>query len=98
MQLHAYLHFRKVIKILAVRWLGTKLVQIQSSKKTTASSGVARSLVLAGHLLYASPLAQHLRTLRVRLRDMSGTNMVLWPVTYPARPGLRTSLTASDES
>ena len=44
-------------------------------------SGVARSLVLAGHLLYASPLAscsQH----------ASGTNMVLWPGTYLTRPSL----------
>ena len=47
---------------------------------------VARSLVLAGHLLYASPLA--LRSC-ARLRDMSGTNMLLWPGTCPARPGLR---------
>ena len=41
MQLHTYLHFCKVIEILGVRWLGMKLVQIQSSKKITASSGVA---------------------------------------------------------
>ena len=29
----------------------------------------------------------HLRAC-VRLHDMSGTNMVLWPGTCPARPGL----------
>ena len=34
------------------------------------ASGVARSLVLTGHLLYASPLASSLRALRVRLCDM----------------------------
>ena len=50
------------------------------------SSGVARSLVLAGHLLYTSPLASCSRT---RLRDRSGTNMVPWPGTCPARPALR---------
>ena len=81
MQLHAYLHFCKVIEILGVRWLGTKLVQIPSSKKTTASSGVAIGIGRA-------PLRS----------DMSGTNMVLWPVTCLARPGLRMPLTASDES
>ena len=51
-------------------------------------SGVARSLVLAGHSLYASPLALRSRALRARLRDMSRTNTVLWPGTCPARPGL----------
>ena len=50
--------------------------------------GVARSFVLAQHL-YASPLASCLRTLLMRSRDMSGTNMVLWPGTCPARPSLR---------
>ena len=58
-------------------------------------SGVARSLVLAGHLLYASPLASLSRALRARLRDMSGTDMahmVLWAGTCPARPALRTPL------
>ena len=53
------------------------------------ASGVARSLVLAGHLLYASPLASCLHTLLVRSCDMSGTNMVLWPGTCPTRPSLR---------
>ena len=53
-----------------------------------AISGVARSLVLAGHLLYASPLASLSRALRARLRDMIGTDMVLWVATCPARPAL----------
>jgi len=65
-------------------------------------SGVARSLVLAGHLQYAS----HSHMLRVRLRDMSAWNMNLACVWnrvrelvckylraltghVPARPGLR---------
>ena len=36
-----------------------------------ATSSIARSLVLAEHLLYASRLC----ALRVSLRDMSGTNL-----------------------
>ena len=52
-------------------------------------SGVARSLVLAGDLLYARPLASRSRAIRARLRAMSGTNMVLWAGTCPARPALR---------
>ena len=52
-------------------------------------SGIARSLVLDGHLLYASPLASHSRMLRARMHDMSETNEVLWPGMCPARPGLR---------
>ena len=51
-------------------------------------SGVARSLELAGHLLYASPLASLSRVLHMRSRDMSGTNVVLWPGTCPDRPDL----------
>ena len=47
-------------------------------RKLAHPSGVARSFVLAWHLL----------ALRVRLRDMSGTNIVLWPDMCPARPGL----------
>ena len=56
-----------------------------------AISGVARSLVLAGHLLYASPLASYSRALSVRARDMSGTNMVVLTGHVPgqARPSLR---------
>ena len=57
--------------------------------KSMGGSGVARSLVLAGHLLYASLLASLSRALRARLRDMSGTDMVLWAGTCPARPALR---------
>ena len=59
----------------------------------TSTSGVARSFVLAGHLLYVShqPLGR-LTTLtcapHVRSHDMSGTNMVLWQGTCPVRPGL----------
>ena len=49
------------------------------------SSSIARSLVLAGHLLYPSRLHKALCS---RSRDMSGTNMMLWPGTCPARPGL----------
>ena len=49
------------------------------------SSSIARSLVLAGHLLYPSRLHKALCS---RSRDMSGTNMVLWPDTCPARPSL----------
>ena len=52
-------------------------------------SGIARSLVLAGHLLYASPLSLFLCALRVRSHDMSRTNMMLWPGTCPAKPSLR---------
>ena len=52
------------------------------------ASCVARSLVLTGHLLYASPLASCSCALRARLRDMTGTNMVLWLGTCLARPGL----------
>ena len=52
-------------------------------------SGVARSLLLAGHLLYASSRESNNTSARARSRDMSGTNMVLWPGTCPARPGLR---------
>ena len=52
-------------------------------------SGVARLLVLAGHLLYASLLAPRSCALRARLCDMSGTNMALWPGTCPPRPALR---------
>ena len=48
-------------------------------------SSVTRSLVLAGHLLYSSRSHEALRS---RSRDMSGANMVLWPGTCPARPGL----------
>ena len=48
---------------------------------STPISVLVRSLVLAGHLLYASPLASLSRALRVRLRDMSGTDMVLRYVT-----------------
>ena len=48
--------------------------------------GVARSLVLTGYLLYASPLALHSRMLHARLHDMNGTNMMLWLGTCPARP------------
>ena len=60
-----------------------------SHSHSPASSGVARSLVLGGHLLYASPLASRSCVLRARLCDMSGTNMVLWAGTCPARPALR---------
>ena len=52
----------------------------------SGGSGVARSLVLARHLLYTSPLAW--RVLCARLCDMSRTSMVLWPGTCPARPSL----------
>ena len=48
-------------------------------------SSVARSLVLAGHLLY--PSRSH-KVLRSRSRDMSGTNIVLWLGMCLARPGL----------
>ena len=48
-------------------------------------SDVARSLVLARHLLYTSPLVLHLRT---RLPDMSGTNVILWLGMCSVRPGL----------
>ena len=49
--------------------------------------GVTRSLVLTGHLLYASSLALHLRrVLHARLHDMNGTNMMLWLGMCPARP------------
>ena len=41
------------------------------------TSGIARSLVLAGHLLYASPLASRSCVLHTRSCDLSGTNMVL---------------------
>ena len=54
------------------------------------NSGIARLLVLAGHLLYASLLASRLRVLYARLcGDLSGTNMVLWRGTGPHRPALR---------
>ena len=52
------------------------------------SSGVARLLVLAGHLLYASLLAPRSRALRARLRDMSGTALA-GHVPAQARPSLR---------
>ena len=60
----------------------------EKGPNTPGSSGVARSLALARHLLYASPLALRLNMLRTRLRDMNGTNMVLWPGICPAIPGL----------
>ena len=52
-------------------------------------SGVAKPLVLAGHLLYASPLASCLCALCAILHTMSGTNIVLWLGTCLARPVLR---------
>ena len=52
------------------------------------SSGVARSLVLAGHLLYGSPLALPSHALPARSCDMSGMNMALWLGTCLARPAL----------
>ena len=60
---------------------------VQSHLSPTLSSGVARSLVLAGHLLYASCSC----ALRARSRDMSGTNVVLLARHMPsqARPPLR---------
>ena len=61
----------------------------QRLRISLAASGVARSLVLAGHLLYASPLASRPRALRARLLDMSGTNTVLWAGTCPASSALR---------
>ena len=65
----------------------------QYSKKkgpnTPGSSGVARSLVLAGHLLYASPLASQSHMLRTRLRDMSGADMVPGPAFAMPLPGSR---------
>ena len=60
------------------------------------ASCIARSLVLTGHLLYASPLASHSRVLCVRLRDMRGMNMVLWLATCLARPGLRYATDSSN--
>ena len=50
------------------------------------TSGVARSLVLARHLLYTIPLALRSHMLGARLCDMSGTNMVLWPGTCHPGP------------
>ena len=50
----------------------TQVLRDALRQDITMISGVARSLVLAGHLLYAS----HSRTLCVRSRDISGTNMV----------------------
>ena len=60
-------------------------------------SGVATSLVLAGHLLYASLLASPSCTLRTRLRDMSRMNMMLWLGTCLARPSLRYATDANDD-
>jgi len=55
-------------------------------KYVASVSGVTRSLVLAGHLLYGS----RSHVLRARLRDMSGTNMVLLAGHVPgqAQPAL----------
>ena len=69
------------------------LYTIQKSRYTCKFnvwySGVTRSLVLAGHLLYTSPLALRSCPLCASLRDMSGPNMVLWQGMCPGRPGLR---------
>ena len=48
---------------------------------TVELSGLARSLILAGHLLYVSSLLSRFARDRV---IMSGTNRVVWP-TCPAR-------------
>ena len=40
------------------------------------------------HMLYASPLASRSHALCARSHNISGTNMVLWPGTYPPRPAL----------
>ena len=71
--------------LLLVCYLVSKLQTINQQSTTftenciTQTSGVARSLVLAGHLL----------ALSARLRDMSRMNIVLWPGMCPARPSLR---------
>ena len=61
------------------------------------SSGVARLLVLAGHLLYASLLASHSRALRARLRDMSGTALA-GHVPAQARPSLQWRSQVTDDA
>ena len=57
-----------------------------SSNRCTGLYSVSCPLVLARHLLYTCPLAQHSRVLCTRSRDMSRTNMVLWVATCLARP------------
>ena len=79
-----------------LHWIITLAEPLQQCQTTSSevlttraiTSGITRLLVLAGHLLYASPLASRLRGLRAKLCDMSRMNMVLWPGTCPARPGL----------
>ena len=77
------------VRLLDQNWNHGKSVTVGRSIAYVESSRVARSLVFAGHLLYASPLALCLCVLRARLHDKSGMNIMLWPGTCLARPVLR---------
>ena len=79
-----HLHFNSFLV-----WQQCSSFQRQSAgSKGLSCSGIAKSSVLAGHLLYASSLALHSHVLCARSHDISRTNMVLWLGTCPARPSL----------
>ena len=71
-----YVYFRwsrdhTAVKTAVTAPVGFEIGEIQAP----ISSGVAKSLVLNGHLLYASPLALRSRAFRARSRGMSGASM-----------------------
>ena len=71
-----YVYFRwsrvhTAVKTAVTAPVGSEIGEIQEP----ISSGVAKSLVLNGHLLYASPLALRSRAFRAKSGGMSGTSM-----------------------
>ena len=71
-----YVYFRwsrdpTAVKTAVTASVGSKIGEIQAP----ISSGVAMSLVLNGHLLYASPLALRSRAFRARSHGMSAASM-----------------------
>ena len=75
------------ILLVLVCWFVLWVVYTFPTINSVKTSGVARSLVLARHLLYAS----RSHTFHVRLHDISGMNILLLAGHMPgqARPSLR---------